>query len=265
MIGAGAANIRTAKILINAGAKPENLFMADSKGVLNKSRRDLEEVLKKDSLLGKWKWDICLTTNKEGREGGVKEAMKGTDICIAASKPGPGVIKKEWVRGMSEEPIIFACANPTPEIWPSEAKEAGAKIVATGRSDFPNQINNALAFPGIFRGALDVRAEAITEEMCVAAAKELAAFAEGRGITEENIIPRMDEWMVYVKEAVACGLKAIDQGIARDKLSKKQLEEHATSMIKKSRESIKLLMKDKKMISLDYYIIDQGKKIRLIY
>jgi len=265
LIGAGAANIRTVKTLIDAGANSKNMFIVDSKGILNQSRRDLEEVKKKDIRLGKWKWDLCLTTNKEGKEGGIAEAMQGTDVCIAASRQGPGVIKKEWIKGMTDNPIMFACANPTPEIWPSEAKEAGAKIVATGRSDFPNQINNALAFPGIFRGALDVRAKTITDEMCVAAAKELASFAEDRGITEDNIIPKMDEWMVYVKEAVACALKAMEQGIARTKLSKEELEENAISIIKSSRESIKLLMKEKKMASIHYYIISQGKKIRLVY
>ena len=116
---------------------------------------------------------------------------------------------------MAHDAIVFAEANPVPEIWPWEAKEAGARIVATGRSDFPNQVNNSLGFPGIFRGALDVRAKTITDEMCVAAARELAKVAEDKGIHEEYIIPNMDEWEVFPREAVAVGSMAIKQGVAR--------------------------------------------------
>jgi malate dehydrogenase (oxaloacetate-decarboxylating) len=177
--------------------------------------------------------------------------LNGSDICIAASRPGPGVIKKEWIEKMSKDPIVFACANPIPEIWPDEAKEGGAKIVATGRTDFPNQINNMLAFPGIFRGVLDVRAKTITDEMCVTAAKEMAFFAEERGISDKNIVPNMDEWMVFVKVAVACGLKAINQNLAGIKLSKNELENKTLSIIKNSRNSIKLLMKEKSITGLN--------------
>ncbi|MBS7631980.1 malate dehydrogenase, partial [Candidatus Bathyarchaeota archaeon] len=161
----------------------------------------------------------------------------------AASRPGPGVIKKEWVRRMADNPVVFACANPTPEIWPGEAKEAGAKVVATGRSDFPNQVNNSLVFPGVFRGVLDVRARTITDEMCLAAAREIASFAEARGISPENIVPRMDEWLVYAKEAVACAQKAMEQDVARLKLTRNELEDRTLSIIKSSRDIINLLAK----------------------
>ncbi len=120
----------------------------------------------------------------------------GADVCIALSKPGPGTIRPEWISEMAENAIVFACANPTPEIWPWEAKEAGAAIVATGRSDFPNQVNNSLGFPGIFRGALDVRAKTITDEMCIAAAEALAAAAPDNGLNPECILPTMIEWEV---------------------------------------------------------------------
>jgi malate dehydrogenase (oxaloacetate-decarboxylating) len=252
LIGAGAANLRTDKLLVKAGAKAGNIFVVDSKGILNQNRRDLEVIMKKNPLVGKWKWELCLTTNKEEREGGIADALKGTDICIAASRPGPGIIKKEWIKEMSENPIIFACANPIPEIWPDDAKEAGAKIVATGRTDFPNQINNMLAFPGIFRGVLDVRAKTITDDMCVVAAKEMASFAEERGISEENIVPNMDEWMVFVKIASACALNAIEQNLAKIKLSKNELENRALSIIKNSRDSINLLMEKKIIADLDH-------------
>ncbi len=245
LIGAGAANIKTVDLLIKAGVKPGNLFLVDSKGILTATREDLQTAMEKDQLFGKWKWELCLKTNQEERVGGPAQAMSGTDLCIAASTPGPGIIKKEWVKGMSDKAIVFACANPTPEIWPSEAKEAGARIVATGRSDFPNQINNSLVFPGVFRGVLDIQARTITDEMCIAAAHELARFAEDRGINEENIVPNMDEWHVYIKVAKACAMKAMEQGITKAKMTPHQLEERASALIKNSRDTISLLMKEK--------------------
>ena len=190
-----------------------------------------------------WKWDFCLRTNGEGRTGDAVEAFKGADICIAASKPGPNTIKKEWITKMATDPVVFACANPIPEIWPWDAKEAGAKIVGTGRSDFENQINNSLGFPGIFRGVLDVKAKTITDDMCVAAAKELAKFAEERGIHEGDIIPRMDEWEVFPRVAVACAIESINEGLARVKLSKQEIYDRATKIIRNVRDSTKLLMK----------------------
>jgi len=240
MVGAGAANTRTALVLMRAGVKPGNIIMVDSKGILHPGRKDLEA--KKD--VEYYKWKFCLETNAEGRTGGIAEALKGADVCIAMSRPGPGVIKPEWVSQMADDAIVFACANPIPEIWPWEAKEAGARIVATGRSDFPNQINNSLGFPGIFRGVLDVRARTITDDMCIAAAKALAEYAEEKGIHEEYIVPRMDEWEVYPREAVACALESIREGVARLKLSRQELWERAVSIIKAARESTHLLMRE---------------------
>jgi malate dehydrogenase (oxaloacetate-decarboxylating) len=138
---------------------------------------------------------------------------------------------------------VFACANPIPEIWPWEALEAGAKIVATGRSDFPNQINNSLGFPGIFRGTLDVRAKTITDGMCIAAAKELASLAEEKGLKEDYILPRMDDWEVFPREAMAVGQKAIEEGIARLKLSREEIYMKAKTLIKEARESLAFMMK----------------------
>jgi malate dehydrogenase (oxaloacetate-decarboxylating) len=144
---------------------------------------------------------------------------------------------------MNDKAIVFACANPIPEIWPWEAKEGGARVVATGRSDFPNQVNNSLGFPGIFRGVLDVRAKTVTDDMCIAAAEELARFAEARGIDEDDIMPKMDEWEVYPRVAVACAQKSIDQGVARIKPSRDELYHRASAIIKCARESTELLMK----------------------
>jgi malate dehydrogenase (oxaloacetate-decarboxylating) len=239
IVGVGSANTRTAIVLMRAGVKPGNLIMVDSKGILHPNRKDIEARKEKNP----WKWDFCLKTNAENRTGGIPEALKGADVCIAASKPGPGVIRKEWVSGMATNSIVFACANPIPEIWPWEAREAGAKVVATGRSDFENQINNSLGFPAIFRGVLDVKAKTITDDMCIAAAKELAKFAEERGIHEGDIIPRMEEWEVFPREAVACALESIKEGVAREKPSKQELWERAVAIIRNARESTELLMK----------------------
>ena len=238
IIGVGAANTRTAIVLMKAGVKAGNIVMVDSKGILHPGRRDIEE--KKD--VERYKWKFCVETNAEGKTGGIPEALEGADVCISMARPGPGVIKPEWVSRMADDAIVFACANPTPEIWPWDAKEAGARIVATGRSDFPNQVNNSLGFPGIFRGVLDVRARTVSDDMCIVAAKALAEFAEERGIHEDYIIPRMDEWEVYPKVAVACALEAIKEGIARIKLSKQELWERAVTIIRNARESLHALM-----------------------
>jgi malate dehydrogenase (oxaloacetate-decarboxylating) len=144
---------------------------------------------------------------------------------------------------MADDAVIFACANPIPEIWPWDAEDACARIVATGRSDFPNQVNNSLGFPGIFRGVLDVKAKTITDDMCIAAAQELALFAEERGMSEKDILPHMGEWEVFPREAVACALKSIEQGVARIKPSKQELYERASAIIKNARESTEALMR----------------------
>ncbi len=237
LVGSGAANIRTAYVLMQWGVKPGNIILADSKGVVHRGRVD---IVKEDD---RWKFDVTQKTNGEGRTGDIAEAFKGVDAVVAASKSGPGTIKKEWIKTMANDAIIFACANPIPEIWPWDAEEAGAKIVATGRSDFPNQVNNSLGFPGIFRGVLDVKARGVTDGMCIAAALELAGYAEERGMCETDILPRMDEWEVFPREAVACALKSIDDGVARVKPSRQELFERATAIIQNARQSTELLMK----------------------
>ncbi len=237
MVGAGAANIAIARVMIAAGFDPQNFIVVDSKGILHRGRTELKEKYKE-------KWWLCEITNKNQVTGGIPEAMKGADILIALSKPGPGTIKKEWIELMNKEAIVFVCANPVPEIWPWEAKEAGARIVATGRSDFPNQVNNSLGFPGIFRGALDVMATTITDEMCIAAAQELAKCAEDKGIHDDYLIPTMDEWEVYPREATAVGMKAIEQGVARLKMTRDELFAKSSAIIKNARESVHCLMEE---------------------
>ncbi len=240
LVGAGASNIRTAKILLAAGANPGHLRLVDSKGIVCRHRKDVEAAQKDFTE----KWELAQITNAEDCEGGIPEAMKDADVVIAASKPGPGIIQKEWVAGMADDAILFVIANPVPEIWPWEAAEAGARVIATGRSDFPNQVNNSLGFPGIFRGTLDVRARTITDEMCIAAAKELALVAEEKGLDEEHIVPTMDDIEVFAREATAVGLKAIDQGLARVKKSRSELYEGAIAMIRRAHEETKFLMQD---------------------
>ncbi len=240
MIGAGAANIAISRILFAAGARPENYIIVDSKGILHPGRKDLEQ--EQGQYIDKWK--LCQITNAERRTGGIAEALRGVDVCIALSKPGPGVIQPDWIKGMAKDAIVFACANPTPEIWPWEAKEAGARIVATGRSDFPNQVNNSLGFPAIFRGALDVRARTITDEMCIAAAHALAQSAEKRGLSEDNIAPTMWEAEAYISEAVATGMKAQEQGVARISRSAEELRRSAETMIRGAQELTAFLMKE---------------------
>ena len=238
MVGAGASNIRIAHVIIQTGVDPQNIVMCDSKGTLHKGRMELQAGFKE-------KWELCQITNGENIRGGIPDAMKGADVLIALSQPGPDVIKKEWIRAMARDSIVFVCANPIPEIWPWEAKEAGARIVSTGRSDFPNQINNSLGFPGIFRGTLDVRASTITNEMCIEAAKALAEFAEKiRGISEDSLLPTMDDWEVFPYEAAAVGVKAIEQGIAKIKYTREELQSLARKTIRHARDEIELLMRE---------------------
>jgi malate dehydrogenase (oxaloacetate-decarboxylating) len=146
---------------------------------------------------------------------------------------------------MAKDPIVFITANPIPEMWPWDAKEVGARVVGTGRSDFPNQINNSLGFPGIFRGTLDVAATTITDGMCIAAATELAKCAEDRGLNEDYIVPKMDEPNVFVREAVAVGMKAIEQGVARKILTRDQLYRTAELIINRARSETQLKMREK--------------------
>jgi malate dehydrogenase (oxaloacetate-decarboxylating) len=235
LLGSGAANIATARILIAAGADPDKMIMVDSKGTLHKGRTELKKDFKE-------KWYFAERTNAEQRKGGIAEAMEGADALIALAQSGPDVVKKEWIRKMAKDPIVFACANPIPEIYPWEAKEGGAKIMATGRSDFPNQVNNSLGFPAIFRGTLDVMATTITDEMCIAAAYALAKCAEEKGLREDYILPKMDEADIFPKEAVAVALKAIEQKVARITLTKDQLFEKASTIIKTARAQTQFMM-----------------------
>jgi len=187
--GAGAAGVAIARLLHTAGVR--TIVACDSKGIISSSRSDLNESKKR----------LLAYTNQEEREGGLSDALKGSDVCIGVS--APGVLKGEWIKTMSARPIIFAMANPVPEIMPDEAHAAGALVVATGRSDFPNQVNNVLVFPGIFRGALDARAPCITDAMKWAAVEALAALVPDPTVEKIIIGPFDTKVATYVASAVA--------------------------------------------------------------
>lgn len=236
-IGSGASNVACSRLIFGAGADPNKCYMVDSHGILGKHRNDI--FMRRAEFVDKWR--LCQITNAEERQGGIPEAMKNVDVTIALSRSGPGVILPEWVSSMAKDAILFACANPVPEIWPWEAIEAGAVVVATGRSDFPNQVNNSLGFPGIFRGTLDVRARTITDDMCFAAAAALADHV-GERLAPDFILPNMDDWEVFPREAAAVGMKAQELGLARLSKSYEELLEHAHTIIKRSRDMTHSLM-----------------------
>ncbi len=234
-IGAGAAGVACSRLIFAWGVDPARAVMVDAGGILGKHRQDFQT--------GSVQWQLCQITNGENRQGQICEALKDMDMVIAYSKPGPGTILPEWIESMAPDPVVFACANPVPEIWPWEAKAAGAVIVATGRSDFPNQVNNSLCFPGIFRGALDVRSRTISDEMCFAAADALAGAIED--VQLDQILPKMTDMVIYPLQAAAVGLKAQEQGLAQVSMSQDKLLLHAELMIGAAQSATDVLMETK--------------------
>ncbi|MDD2593392.1 MAG: NADP-dependent malic enzyme [Bacteroidales bacterium] len=238
LYGAGASNTTIARLLIASGADPENIIIFDSKGSLNIDREDI-----RNDMRYYRKWELCSTTNPKKIKN-IEDAMKGADVLISLSKPGPDTIKQEWIRLMADKAIVFACANPVPEIYPYAAKEAGAFVVATGRGDFPNQVNNSLGFPGILKGALMVRSKKITDEMAIAAANTLADFAYKRGIDVNNIMPTMEESEVFPIVAAAVAMEAIKNGVARKILSYQEAYDWAQKDISYARELTSAMIKE---------------------
>jgi malate dehydrogenase (oxaloacetate-decarboxylating) len=239
LIGSGAANVAIARLLFADGFRQENMVFVDSGGILYDERPDLNE----DTEDSKYKRELARLTNPERIKGGIAEALTGADVCLALSRSGPDTIKPDWLRNMAKDGIGFFCANPIPEIWPWDAQEAGLKVVATGRSDFPNQVNNSICFPAIFRGTLDVKARTITDEMCIAGAYEIARYAEDHGMNESAILPTMADWEVFVRTAAAVGLKAIEQGVAREKVNGEVLKTRAEKIIVEARQILENLMR----------------------
>ena len=199
--GLGAAGTAISKMLISAGAK--NMVLVDKKGIIEES----------DTSLGKERQSLAKITNKENLKGNLSVAIKNADVFIGVS--APNILSEDMVETMNSDSIVFAMANPTPEIMPDKAKNAGARIVGTGRSDFPNQINNVLVFPGIFRGALDANATKITENMKLAAAKALAEHIPENELNEENIIPSALDKTIAYEVAKAVKEQAVVDGVVR--------------------------------------------------
>lgn len=199
--GAGAAGVAIIRLLISMGAK--NVIMTDRKGAIFQGREELNPI----------KMEMAAITNHNKEMGSLREVIRGADVFIGVS--APGVLDKEMVRSMAKDPVVFACANPDPEILPEEAKAAGAAVVSTGRSDYPNQVNNVLCFPGIFRGALDVRARDINDEMKIAAAYAIAGLVSDAELNPDYILPAAFD--KRVKDAVADAVKeaARKSGVAR--------------------------------------------------
>jgi malate dehydrogenase (oxaloacetate-decarboxylating) len=213
--GAGSAGVAIAKLLLSAGVY--DVVACDSKGIVSKDRTNLNESKK----------ELAQITNKQDLSGDIADALKGGDILIGVS--GPDTVTKNMIKTMAKDPIVFALANPVPEIYPDEAKEAGAKVVGTGRSDFANQINNVLAFPGIFRGALEVRAQDINEEMKLAAAHAIASLVNDDKLSPDYCIPGAFDKRVAAYVACEVAKAAIETKVASIKIDVEKLKE---SMIK---------------------------------
>jgi malate dehydrogenase (oxaloacetate-decarboxylating) len=215
--GAGAAGIAVAKLLIALGA---DVTVCDRQGAIYAERDDRMDVSKRR---------IAEVTNRRGCTGNLKDAVEGADVFIGLS--APGTLTPEMIEGMAEKPIIFALANPTPEITPDEAHAAGALAVATGRSDYPNQVNNSLAFPGVFRGALDVKARTISEEMKLAAAHAIADLVSPAQLSPEFLIPDSLDLRVAARVAAAVARTAQEQGLARRDTSPEQIEARTHDLV----------------------------------
>jgi malate dehydrogenase (oxaloacetate-decarboxylating) len=220
--GSGAGGIAVARMLLATGVP--DLILCDTKGTLYEGRTE---------WMNPTKAEMAKLTNPRGIKGGLAEAMQGADVFIGLSVGK--VVTQEMVRSMGKGPVVFAMANPVPEIHPDEARAAGAAVVATGRSDFPNQVNNSLGFPGIFRGALDVSARAINQEMKVAAARAIASLIGEQELREDRIIPDMMDFRVPVAVATAVGTAAVETRVARNPLSPAEIEARARRMIYEGR------------------------------
>lgn len=254
LYGAG-ANTTIARLIIQAGADPKKIILFDCEGSLHKNREDI----KADTRFYP-QWELCEKTNPNKIDN-VLEACKDADVLIALSIPGPDVIKPEWIKNMGTKPIVFACANPVPEIYPYAAKEAGAYIVATGRGDFPNQVNNSLGFPGILKGALLVQARKITDEMAIAAAYSMANYAERKGISPDNIMPKMDDTEMFAYEAADVAMEAIKNGVARVEMTWDEVFNRTMEDIKQTRGTIDMMMKNNFIPEPDVKMLEDALKV----
>ncbi|MDR3048138.1 MAG: NADP-dependent malic enzyme [Bacteroidales bacterium] len=250
LFGAGAANTSIAKLMIADGANPEKMILFDEIGTLQNQREDYQL-----NPLFYRQWELCQKTNLQTITTH-EEAFRGADLVIALSKPGPDTIKPEWIQLMNDKAIVFACANPVPEIYPHVAIEAGAYIVATGRGDFPNQVNNSICFPSILKGTLLVSASKITDNMAIRGAHAIAEFAQKRGISQYNIIPNMLEKNLFPYVAAEVAIQAIEDGVARKFMTKDQVFMQTAQDIETTHQIIELFQNNN--------IIDQFPEDKII-
>jgi len=230
LLGAGAANTTIARLLMAVGCDPADIVLLDRGGGLHAGRTDLES----DPRAYR-QWELAKTTNPK-RLSTPAEVLNGADVLVALSTPGPDVVKPAWITSMASKAVVFACANPVPEIWPHAAREAGAFIVATGRGDFPNQVNNSLCFPGILKGALLVRARTISDGMAIRCARSMAEFARGAdGYGPERILPSMEDGGLYERLAADTADQARLEGVARRDLDRDRVHALAAADIAASR------------------------------
>lgn len=216
--GAGAAGTSISKLLIMKGVK--NIVVCDRKGAISRDGEITDPAKRKLSEI----------TNPNLEKGKLSDVIKGADIFIGVS--APGIVTADMIRTMNKDAIVFAMSNPVPEIFPDEAKAGGARIIGTGRSDFPNQVNNVLAFPGIFRGALDVRARVINEEMKIAAAEAIASVITDEEVNEDYVIPKAFDLRIAPKVAAAVAKAAMDTGVARVMKTPEEIEEHTKELLR---------------------------------
>ncbi|MDR2793267.1 MAG: NADP-dependent malic enzyme [Treponema sp.] len=254
LFGAGAANTAVARLIMADGGNPDKIALFDVKGGLHADRRDIE-----NDPRAYRQWELCLKTNPH-KIAAVEEAVKQADVLIALSAPGPDTVKRVWVRSMADKAIVFACANPVPEIWPHAAKQEGAFIVATGRGDFPNQVNNAVCFPGILKGALLVRSRKITDRMAIRCSHSIAEFSERRGISPDSIIASMDETELFAREAADVAEAAIQEGAARVNLSRDEAYRRAKADIESVRCTVKHLQEIGSIVQPPESLVEKALK-----
>ncbi len=251
-LGAGAANTTIARLIISAGGDPEKMVMFDTRSSLHRGRDDIA----RDPAFYR-KWELCQATNPD-RVTDIPKACAGADVLIAVSQPGPDTVKPDWIRSMGKKAIVFACANPVPEIYPYAAKEAGALVVATGRGDFPNQVNNSMGFPGILKGALMARSRKITDGMAIAAARSMASFAEKQGLSPDYIMPKMSETEVFAVEAADVAVEAVKDGVARVAVTWQEVHDRTLADIRQARSIVDLLMNNGFIPSPDPAMIEEA-------
>lgn len=251
LMGAGASNSTVARLLMLSGADPERIMLFDHLGGLHTERQDF-----KNDPAFYIQWELCQKSNPRKLDS-IEEGLKGADVLIALSQPGPDTVKPHWIRQMNEKAIVFTCANPVPEIYPYAAKEAGAFIAATGRGDFPNQVNNSLGFPGILKGALLTRSRKITDNMALSAARSMALFAEKRGFSPDKILPLMTDLEVFAQEAADVAMQSIADGVARIHLTWEEVYQQTMNDIRQTHQHIDLLVQNGLIRTPDSKIIEK--------